>query len=170
MYPLARGFGSLAAVAPVAVRVIVGGMMFAHGVDKISSGPTGFGQFLGAELGLPAGVVLGWVITLLELIGGAMMVLGLLSRLIALLMTIELIGAIVLVTGANGLIGTEGVGFERDLAYISGFIAVMLLGPGRPSVDHALRLEQAVPVLTASGGEVASSTGKRLGGGQPTRA
>jgi putative oxidoreductase len=149
MYPLARVFGSLAAVAPVAVRLIVGGMMFAHGLDKINSGPTGFGQFLGAELGLPAGVFLGWTVTLLELIGGAMLVVGLLSRLIALLMTIELIGAIVLVTGASGLIGTEGVGFERDLAYISGFIAVMLLGPGRPSVDHALGLEQAVPVLAA---------------------
>lgn len=39
---------------------------------------------------------------------------------IALILTIELIFAIVLVTGANGLIATEGVGFERDLAYISG--------------------------------------------------
>ena len=170
MYPLARGFGSLAAVAPVAVRVIVGGMMFAHGVDKISSGPTGFGQFLGAELGLPAGVVLGWVITLLELIGGAMLVLGLLSRLIALLMTIELIGAILLVTGANGLIGTEGVGFERDLAYISGFLAVIFLGPGKPSVDHALGLERAVPELIVSGGEDVGSTKRWEGSGRPTRA
>lgn len=56
MYPLARGFGGVAAAAPVAVRVIVGGMMFAHGVDKLSTGPSGFGQFLGAELGLPAGL------------------------------------------------------------------------------------------------------------------
>ena len=135
-------------VTPVAIRIIVGGMMFAHGLDKISGGPTAFGQFLGAELGLPAGVLLGWIVTLLELIGGAMLVVGLLSRVIALLMTIELIGAIVLVTGANGLIGTEGVGSERDLAYIAGFIAVMFLGPGKPSVDHALRLEQAVPALT----------------------
>ncbi|MDQ4059081.1 MAG: DoxX family protein [Actinomycetota bacterium] len=110
----------MASVTPVAVRVIVGGMMFAHGIDKIQGGPTDFGQFLYTELGLPAGVLLGWIVTFLELIGGAMLVVGLLSRVIALLLTIELIFAIVLVTGANGVIATEGVGFERDLAYISG--------------------------------------------------
>jgi putative oxidoreductase len=161
MYPLARSFGRLAGITPVVVRVIVGGMMFAHGLDKINSDPTAFGQFLDTELGLPAGVLLGWIVTFLELIGGAMLVLGLLSRLIALLLTIELVFAIVLVTGANGLIGTEGVGFERDLAYISGFIAVMLLGPARPSLDHALGLERSVPALDPAG-EVPRSPRERL--------
>lgn len=151
MYPFARAFAKPAAATPVIVRVIVGGMMFVHGLDKIARGPTGFGQFLGEQLGLPAGVFLGWVVTLLELVGGAMLVVGLLSRVIALLMTLELIGAIVLVTGELGLIGAESVGFERDLAYISGFIVVLLLGPGRPSLDHALRLESAVPALTRGG-------------------
>jgi hypothetical protein len=55
MYPLARSFGKLAGITPVAVRVIVGGMMFAHGLDKINSGPTAFGQFLDTELGFPPG-------------------------------------------------------------------------------------------------------------------
>src|SRR5918996_5593022 len=148
MYPFARGFARLAAATPVIVRLIVGGMMFVHGLDKIGSGPTGFGEFLGSQLGLPAGVFLGWVVTLLELVGGAMLVVGVLSRVIALLMTIELIGAIVLVTGERGLIGAESVGFERDLADISGFIVVLLLGPGRPSLDHLLGLERAVPAVT----------------------
>jgi hypothetical protein len=39
------------------------------------------------------------------------------------------------------------VGFERDLAYIAGFIAILLLGPGKPSLDHALRLEEGTPTL-----------------------
>ncbi len=124
--------------------------MAAHGWDKLQGGPTGFGEFLGSELGLPAGVALGWAVTLLELVGGLMLVFGLLSRLIAFLMTVELIGAIYYVTWANGLIGEEGVGFERDLAYISGFIVVMLLGPGRPSIDHALRLEEAGPTTVSA--------------------
>jgi putative oxidoreductase len=155
-----RALGRLAAATPVIVRLIVGGMMFAHGLDKINSGPANFGEFLEQQLGLPAGVLLGWVVTILELVGGAMLVIGLLSRLIGLLMTIELIFAIALVSGSNGLIGTEGVGFERDLAYIAGFIVVMLLGPGRPSLDHALRLEEAVPTLAARG-RVAGPAGAR---------
>lgn len=141
-----RALGRLAAAAPVIVRLIVGGMMFVHGLDKLNSGPANFGQFL-EQLGLPAGVALGWLVTLLELVGGAMLVIGLLSRLIALLMTVELIVAIALVSWSSGLIATEGVGYERDLAYIAGFIVVLLLGPGKPSLDHAFGLEEGVPRL-----------------------
>jgi putative oxidoreductase len=147
---LARRLGRLAGFAPVIVRVIVGFMMFAHGLDKLSGGVAGiagFGEFL-SSAGMPAGLLLAWFVTLLELVGGAMLILGLLSRVIAGLMTVELLVAIALVTGANGLIsGDQGVGFERDLAYIAGFIVVLLLGPGWPSVDHALGLEEARPVL-----------------------
>jgi putative oxidoreductase len=81
-------------------------------------------------------------VTLLEVVGGLMLVAGLLSRLVSVLFTLELIGAIVLVTGAIGLIGRDATGYERDLAYIVGFLVVILLGPGRPSLDHLLRLER----------------------------
>lgn len=145
MYPVARLFSRLTGITPVVVRVVIGAMMAAHGLRKIQEGPTTFGQFLGSELGLPAGVALGWLVTLLEFAGGLLLVAGLLSRVVAFLMTLELIGAIYFVTWSNGLIGEEGVGFERDLAYISAFLVVMLLGPGRPSVDHALGLEKTVP-------------------------
>jgi len=142
----ARGLGLGAGLAPVMVRVIVGALMFAHGVDKLSngrSGVAGFGEFLSSQ-GAPAGLVLAWMVTLLETVGGAMLVLGLLSRLVAGLMTLELLGAIVMVTGANGLIADgPGVGYERDLAYIMGLLTVLLLGPGRPSLDHLLGFEEA---------------------------
>jgi uncharacterized membrane protein YphA (DoxX/SURF4 family) len=62
-------------------------------------------------------------------------------------MTLELVAAILLVTGSNGLIGAEAVGYERDLAYIAGFLVMFLLGPGKPSIDHALGLEKATPTL-----------------------
>ncbi len=163
MQALASSLGRLAGGAPVVIRIIVGSMMFAHGLDKIVGGPAGFGRFLGARLGLPGGVLLGWLVTLLELVGGALLVAGLLSRVVALLMTAELIGAIVLVTGRRGLIAQEGVGFERDLAYIAGFLAVILLGPGRPSLDHLLGLETATPVLRppGSGGRPRDESGHR---------
>jgi putative oxidoreductase len=140
----------LAGLIPVVVRVIVGFMMFAHGVDKLSGGAAsiaGFGGFL-SSAGLPAGLLLAWFVTLLELVGGAMLILGLLSRVIAGLLIVELIVAIALVTGQAGLIsGEQGVGYERDLAYISGFLVVLLLGPGRPSLDHLLGFEEARPAL-----------------------
>jgi putative oxidoreductase len=147
---VARQLGRLAGLTPVVVRVIVGFLMFAHGIEKLSRGAAGiagFGESL-SSAGLPAGLLLAWFVTLLELVGGAMLILGLLSRVIAGLMTVELLVAITLVTGARGLIsGEEGVGFERDLAYIAGFLVVLLLGPGRPSLDHLLGIEEARPAL-----------------------
>jgi putative oxidoreductase len=147
---LGRQLGRLAGFAPVVVRVIVGFLMFAHGVDKLSGGAAGiagFGEFL-SSAGLPAGLLLAWFVTLLELVGGAMLILGLLSRVIAGLMTVELLVAIALVTGQAGLIsGDQGVGYERDLAYIAGFLVVFLLGPGRPSLDPLLGFEEARPAL-----------------------
>ncbi|MGH9244891.1 MAG: DoxX family protein [Acidimicrobiales bacterium] len=146
----ARQLGRWAGLAPVVVRVIVGFLMFAHGVDKVSrgtSGISGFGEFLSSQ-GLPVGIFLAWFVALLELVGGAFLILGLLSRPIAALMTLELLGAIVLVTADHGLLtGDLGAGYERDLAYIMGFLSVVLLGPGRPSLDHLIGFEEAKPAL-----------------------
>lgn len=146
---LARQLGRLARLAPVIVRVTVGSLMLAHGLDKIGAGPAGFGEFL-SSVGLPAGLLLAWFVTLLELGGGAMLILGLLSRVISALLIAELIVAIALVTGQAGLIASEGVGYERDLAYIAGFLVVLLLGPGRPSLDHLLGFEEAKPTLVTA--------------------
>lgn len=163
MNGFARSLGRLAGLAPVALRVIVGGMIFFHGLEKLNAGPAGFGEFL-QSLGLPAGVALGWAVTMLEMVGGALLVVGLLSRVVAALLIANLIGAIIYVSGEAGLIAAEGVGYERDLAYIAGFIGVLLLGPGRPSLDHAVGIETAVPVLVppeSSTGESRASLADR---------
>lgn len=48
-----------------------------------------------------------------------------------------------------GLIAGTGAsmpGAELDLALLAGLVAVLLLGPGRPSLDHVLNIEGTVPV------------------------
>jgi putative oxidoreductase len=136
---------SVGGAVPVIARVTVGAMMFFHGLSKLNNGVSGFAEGL-ARKGVPLELVAAWGVTLLELVGGLMLVVGLLARVIAALMTVELIFAIILFTGARGLIGEGGVGYERDLAYIVGLLVVVLLGPGRPSLDHVLRLERVSPV------------------------
>jgi putative oxidoreductase len=132
--------------APVVARLMVGGMMIVHGADKFAGEPAMFGKFLDGQL-FSTGGVLGWLVILLEFVGGILLVVGLLSRVVALLFTLELVGAILVVTGERGLIGAEMVGFERDLAYIAGFLVVLFAGPGRPSLDHAFGIERGAPVL-----------------------
>ena len=76
----------LAGLTPLAVRVILGIIMIAHGAQKLQMGPANFGQGL-AEMGVPFPVLTGYVVTFVELIGGILLVVGLLSRLAALLLT-----------------------------------------------------------------------------------
>ena len=68
---------------------------------------------------------------------------GLLSRLAALLLTINLVFAILLVKVGVGFLSPQsgGVGAELDLALIAGFLAVLFAGPGKISLDHALGIE-----------------------------
>ncbi len=140
--PLSR----LASLAPLAVRLIAGIIVFAHGLQKLTEvGPGNFGGQVLAGLGVPLPVFMGYVVTLVELVGGILLIVGFLSRLAALLLTIDLVIAILLVKVNVGFIsGSSGTGAELDLALIAGFLVILFAGPGRLSVDHALGLEPDV--------------------------
>ena len=135
----------LAEFAPLVVRAIVGVIMAAHGLQKFLGGPANFGGVLG-QLGVPAPTLMAFVVTFVELGGGILLVVGLLSRLAALLLTFNLAVAILLVKIGIGFLSPQsgGVGAEFDLALIAGFLAVLFAGPGRISLDHALGIEGGV--------------------------
>lgn len=138
----------LAPAAPVIARLIVGTVMLAHGWQKLTEmSPAGFGQDMLGALGVPAPVAMGWVVTLIELGGGAALIIGVLTRIAALLNVGVLVGAIVLVKAEVGLIADGMAGAELDLALIAGLLVVSLLGPGKPSIDHAIGIETTAPQL-----------------------
>ncbi len=132
----------LAGFAPLVARVIVGVIMTAHGFQKLAMGPGAFGQGL-AQMGVPAPTLMGYVVTFVELVGGILLIVGLFSRLAALLLTINLAVAILLVKVNVGLIAPPeaGAGAELDLALIAGFLTVLFAGPGKLSLDRALGLD-----------------------------
>lgn len=133
----------LASLAPLVVRAIVGTIMTAHGLQKLFAGPANFGTGL-AGLGVPLPTLMAFVVVFVELIGGILLILGLFSRLAALLLIIDLVVAILLVKVNVGFLSPEGggVGAELDLALIAGFLAILLAGPGRLSLDRALGLDE----------------------------
>lgn len=143
----ASGFspgGRIADFGPLLARVIVGVIMTAHGWQKLLGGPGNFGATL-EQLGVPQPTLMAFVVTFVELGGGILLILGLLSRLAALLLTINLAVAIVLVKASIGLIvpsDQPGVGAELDLALIAGFLVVLLSGPGKLALDRVLGIER----------------------------
>jgi len=135
----------LSGVVPVALRVVTGLVLAAHGWQKLTEmGPAEFGNGMLAGLGVPAPVLFGYLVTYLELIGGVLLIAGLLTRVLALLFTVQLVLATLLVKVDLGLIAPSGAplpGAELDLVLIAACVALVILGPGRPSVDHAIGIE-----------------------------
>ena len=134
----------LSEVALLAVRLIVGIIIAAHGWEKLTViGPANFGQGLLAPNGVPLPSFMGYVVTFTEVLGGTLLIVGLLSRLVTLLLTINLVIATLMVNMHVGLLSsTGGVGAELPLALIAGFLAILSAGPGRLSLDYLLGVER----------------------------
>ena len=130
----------LASFAPLVARVIVGTIMAVHGWQKLSMGPANVGQGMLANLGVPLPLFMGYVLTFTELIGGILLIIGLLSRLAAMALTIDLVVAMLLVSGLGQL----------ELSLIAGFLVILLGGPGKVSVDYALGLERDIVERSAT--------------------
>jgi uncharacterized membrane protein YphA (DoxX/SURF4 family) len=71
---------------------------------------------------------MGFVVTFVELVGGILLMVGLLSRLAALVLTIHLTVALLPVKVDVGLIAPHSAGAELDLALIAGLLVILLAG------------------------------------------
>ena len=127
------------------LRLVLGVVFFAHGAQKMLGwfGGHGFHATMGffAHLGMPAPVALLVICT--EFFGGLGLIVGLLTRIAALGIAGEMIGAILMVHLANGFfmnwIGNQkGEGFEYHLLVIAMAAALLLRGAGAFSLDRLL--------------------------------
>lgn len=110
------------------LRIVVGVFFMVHSQLKFGSG---FGKFL-SGMGLPA--ELGILIGLLELIGGTLLIVGVLSRIASSLIAIDMLGAIIYVKKLKAFSGNDGIELEL-LAFII-LLTIIVLGPGRISISH----------------------------------
>ena len=76
-------------------------------------------------------------IALAEFIPGILLLLGVLTRISASLISIVMLGAIFLVKGGTSLTGDGG--YEFDLILLAACLVVIVAGPGRVSLSYALK-------------------------------
>lgn len=129
-------------VAPFVLRGSAGVIFAYHGWQKLDGGVSGFAGFVDS-LGVPLPELTAWVVTLLEFAGGIMLVAGLLTRVVALLLGLEMIGTTWLVKLDVGLIAGQGggAGAEIDIALWACMVALLLLGPGVLALDSLIGIE-----------------------------
>lgn len=114
------------------LRVITGIIFCAHGLQKFQMGIAGVtGLF--AHMGIPMPSVTGPLVAGLELLGGIALILGLLTRLVALGFVADMLGALLFVHISRGLIGPGG--YQLVLSLLAASLALTLGGPGTLAVD-----------------------------------
>jgi putative oxidoreductase len=136
--------------AALALRLIIGFGFMAHGWAKISRGTAGFEKLLAQE-GVPMAHLNGMVGPYVELLGGLAIVVGLYTVIVAVPLIVTMLVAMIFVQGHYGFSAVKTVGltpegpvfgppgYEINLVYIAGLVALMLLGAGRWSVDGLRR-------------------------------
>ncbi|HLU60275.1 MAG TPA: DoxX family protein [Pseudonocardia sp.] len=123
--------------ALLVARLLLGVVLIAHGWQKVVTNGLGATAEGFGRMGVPLPPVSAAYAGLVELVGGALILLGAATALVGVLVVLDMIGAAVLVHVGNGVMVTDG-GWE--LVGVIGAVALVLaaVGAGRFSVDHAV--------------------------------
>jgi putative oxidoreductase len=128
---------TLTTAAVTVLRVIAGFLFAAHGWQKFNEFTIAGTQASFAKMGVPAAELAAPVVATLELVGGIALILGVLTRVFAALLALDMLGALFLVHASAGIFAATG-GYELVLLLAAGALAIALTGAGKVSADQAL--------------------------------
>ena len=135
------------------IRLVIGFGFMAHGWAKLSRGPAGFARLLD-QIGVPAPLVTAWISTFVEILGGAAIFFGALVTYASVPLIAMMAVAMFTIHARYGFssINTIGLtaagpqfgppGYEVNLLYIAGLVALIVGGPGALSIDAWLHGEK----------------------------
>lgn len=120
------------------LRLVLATVMIAHGLQKVLvDGVPGVAAGFGG-MGIPLPEVAAVVVIAVELVGGLLLVVGLGTRVVAVLSAVNMAVALVLVHLAAGFFAADG-GYEFVLLLAVASLALAFTGPGRIALDALVR-------------------------------
>lgn len=129
------------------LRIVMGIGFILHGLAKWNRGPTNFGKLL-HQIGVPLPVATAWMVTFVEIFGGLALLAGIFVTLASIPLIISMLVAMFTVQIRYGFssVNTIGLspsgplfgppGYEINLLYIAGLLALMFSPPGPLSLDR----------------------------------
>jgi putative oxidoreductase len=132
---------------PLPLRLVMGYGFITHGWAKLSRGPAGFAKLL-EQIGAPLPEATAWVSTLTEVLGGLATLAGAFVAAVSVPLIVMMLVAMFTVHLRYGFsaINTIGLtadgpqfgppGYEVNLLYIAGLLALILGGAGAFSMDR----------------------------------
>lgn len=124
-------------ITTLIARIGLGTIFMAHGWQKFSEWTLPGTADAFAQMGVPAAAIVGPTITFIELIGGALLILGALTPIVGVLLAADMLGAFALVHASAGVF-IDGGGWELVAALGLGALMLAAAGPGRLSIDRLL--------------------------------
>jgi len=124
--------------ATLVLRIVVGVTFIMHGSQKVfgafgGAGVHGVAGFL-TQLGFPAPVLMAYLLSYVEFIGGIAILLGAFTRLFAFLLSVTMITAIFTVHLKNGFFAARG-GFELPFILLGSTLALFFTGCTKWGLD-----------------------------------
>lgn len=119
------------------LRVALGVVFIAHGWDKVFPGGAEDTVQQWAAAGIPQPTVAVWAVSVVEMLGGALLVLGFLTPAAAGVLALDMVGAFYFVHLGKGFFVTDGGG-EFVVVLFAACLILVVFGAGRASLDKAL--------------------------------
>jgi putative oxidoreductase len=116
------------------LRVVVGVVFLVHGYQKLFTfGIHGVAGMFG-HMGIPLPAFFAVVVTLVEFVGGLLLIVGVATRVAAAFIAVDMLGAILFVHAKHGFFSPGGV--EFPLTLLSAAVCLTLAGGGALSLKR----------------------------------
>ena len=114
-------------------RILLSIIFIVAGAGKLMGGPANFAGYLG-QLGFPAPLFFAWATTLLELVGGLMLLVGFQVRAVAIALAAFCVAS-AFVAHFDFADQTQMSSFMKNIALAGGYLLLTVTGAGPLSID-----------------------------------